>query len=112
MKIKKKMHRNKKYLLSVSMFCIAFFSVLFLFNGCGKQDAGGLPLGEVNEPPADLPDQEFSGAADETAETENGRKDGQDAADAGINNANEELPVIGERETVNGKMQKSEAKRS
>ena len=105
MKIKKKMHRNKKYLLSVSMFCIAFFSVLFLFNGCGKQDAGGLPLGEVNEPPADLPDQEFSGAADETAETENGRKDGQDAADAGINNANEELPVIGERETVNGKMQ-------
>ncbi len=91
-----------KYSLSVGMLCAAFFSVPFLLNGCGDRDAGELPLGEVNEAPEDLPDQGLPATVEET---ESGNGDGQGAGDADTNETKEEPPVIGERKTVNGKMQ-------
>lgn len=64
-----------------------------LFSGCGDNNVNRLPLGEVNEAPADVPEQDIS---NESAAAE--------SLDEPVI-VEEELSIIETRKAVNGKMQ-------
>ena len=87
-----------KYLFSIGMICAALISTPFLLNGCGNENADELPLGEVNEAPSDLGDQNLPEEITDT-EPEAAEEDAAEGEEDGI------LPVIETRKTVNGKIQ-------
>lgn len=76
------MKRAKQSLL----FVIMLFILLFSFVSCRQDEAGELPLGEVNEAPGEDPDLQ-----PETGQAHKATID--------------ELPVISEREAANGRIQ-------
>lgn len=78
-----------------TVLCFIFLTASFFLSGCGADNADGLPLGDVNEAPADI------SGSEETADTA--------LIDEETNGGSDELPfgipVIEERKTVSGKMQ-------
>ena len=95
------MENKQKDTLFLKMACAIWIIASLSLNGCGNRAADELPLGEVNEAPDDFPGQEMP---EEISKEETS---GPESSDGGEEEegAKDELPVIGKRDVVNGRMQ-------
>lgn len=95
------MENKRKDYLFLMMSCVLLMIASLSLNGCGNRAADELPLGEVNEAPEDFSGQEAEKGSSEDENSEPGLSDDENED----NGSGDELPVIGKREAVDGKMQ-------
>ncbi len=91
MKKKKYLSKNKLY-FTIPIFS-AFLCFIFLFAGCGQNNADELSLGEANENPADTMEDNAGIETEEGPEQEEMKEEPSG------------LPVIQERAVQNGRIQ-------
>lgn len=90
-----KENKRIKYLFSIGITSISILSGFFFLNGCGNSTADELPLGEVNEAPADIAEQVIPEETTDESETQEKEEEEPEAV----------LPIIEKREVVNGRIQ-------